>query len=148
MIACITFDFDGTLVDSNLVKVQSFYKIVENYDPSGCTVTEVLQRCSHKDRYGITRELAREFMAKGLIPPHTGTEVLGLQWAETYHNHLRNGRCRVSGSPWGLRDTLMAVESKDSSIPQLKNAGQSPQSPCDPTKPHPLFLGNIRSPRK
>ncbi|MCA9499917.1 MAG: HAD hydrolase-like protein [Nitrospirales bacterium] len=84
MMACVTFDFDGTLVDSNQVKVQSFYKIVENYDPSGCTVTEVLQRCSHKDRYGITRELAREFMAKGLIPPHTGPEVLGLQWAETY----------------------------------------------------------------
>jgi phosphoglycolate phosphatase len=84
MIACVTFDFDGTLVDSNQVKVQSFYKIVENYDPSGCTVTEVLQRCSEKDRYGITRELAREFMTKGLIPPHTGTEVLGIQWAETY----------------------------------------------------------------
>ena len=70
MIACVTFDFDGTLVDSNQVKVQSFYKIVEDYDPSGSTVTEVLQRCSHEDRYGITRELAREFMAKGLIPPH------------------------------------------------------------------------------
>ncbi|WP_342347330.1 HAD hydrolase-like protein [uncultured Nitrospira sp.] len=84
MIACVAFDFDGTLVDSNQVKVQSFYKIVEDYDPSGCTVTEVLQRCSHKDRYGITCELVREFMAKGLIPPHTGTETLGLQWAETY----------------------------------------------------------------
>ena len=84
MIACVAFDFDGTLVDSNQVKVQSFYKIVENYDPSGDTVTDVLQRCSHKDRYGITRELAREFMAKGLIPPHTGPEVLGSQWAETY----------------------------------------------------------------
>ncbi|WNM60391.1 HAD family hydrolase [Candidatus Nitrospira neomarina] len=86
MIACVTFDFDGTLVDSNQVKVQSFYKIVESYDPSGCIVTEILQRCSHKDRYGITCELAREFMAKGLIPPHTGTEVLGLQLAETYTN--------------------------------------------------------------
>ncbi|WP_447964670.1 HAD family hydrolase [Nitrospira sp. Ecomares 2.1] len=84
MIACVAFDFDGTLVDSNQVKVQSFYKIVEEYDPSGCTVTEVLQRCSQKDRYGITRELAREFKAKGLIPPPTSTEILGLQWAETY----------------------------------------------------------------
>ncbi|MEO6201887.1 MAG: HAD hydrolase-like protein [Nitrospirales bacterium] len=84
MIACVAFDFDGTLVDSNQVKVQSFYKIVEDYDPSGCTVTEVLQRCTDKDRYGITRELAREFKAKGLIPPPISTEVLGLQWAETY----------------------------------------------------------------
>lgn len=84
MIACVAFDFDGTLVDSNQVKVQSFYEIVEDYDPSGSTVTEVLQRCSHKDRYGITRELAREFMVKGLIPPQPGEESLGLQWAETY----------------------------------------------------------------
>lgn len=84
MIACVAFDFDGTLVDSNQVKIQSFYKIVEDYDPSGCTVTEVLQRCAHQDRYGITRELAREFKAKGLIPPPTSTEVLGLQWAEAY----------------------------------------------------------------
>ena len=84
MIACVAFDFDGTLVDSNQVKVQSFYKIVEDYDPSGCTVTEVLQRCSKKDRYGITRELAREFMAKGLIPPQPDAGIVGLQWAETY----------------------------------------------------------------
>lgn len=84
MIACVAFDFDGTLVDSNQVKVQSFYKIVEDYDPSGCIVTEVLQRCSNEDRYGITRELARQFVAKGLIPPQPGAEILSLQWAETY----------------------------------------------------------------
>lgn len=84
MIACVAFDFDGTLVDSNQVKVQSFYEIVEDYDPSGSTVTDVLQRCSNEDRYGITRELAREFMAKGLILPQPDEEILGLQWAETY----------------------------------------------------------------
>lgn len=84
MIACVAFDFDGTLVDSNQVKVQSFYEIVENYDPSGSTVTEVLQLCSNEDRYGITRALAREFMAKGLISQQAGEESLGLQWAETY----------------------------------------------------------------
>ncbi len=84
MIACVAFDFDGTLVDSNQIKVQSFYKIVEDFDPSGSTVTEVLQRCSNEDRYGITRELAREFMAKGIIPARPDAEILGLQWAKTY----------------------------------------------------------------
>ena len=84
MIACVIFDFDGTLVDSNRVKVQSFYEIVEDYDPRGDTVSEVLQRCSNEDRYGITRELAREFIAKGLIPPKTDAETLGAQWAERY----------------------------------------------------------------
>jgi len=84
MIACVAFDFDGTLVDSNRVKVQSFYEIVKEYDHSGRTVTEVLQRCSNEDRYGITRELAREFIEKGLTPPQPGAKILGLQWAETY----------------------------------------------------------------
>jgi len=84
MIACIAFDFDGTLVDSNQVKVQSFYKIVEDYDPSGSTVTEVLQRCTNEDRYGITRELAHQIIAKGLISPQPGPEILGVKWAESY----------------------------------------------------------------
>ncbi len=84
MIACVAFDFDGTLVDSNQVKVQAFYEIVKDYDAGGFTVTEVLQRCSNEDRYGITRELAREFIAKGLTPPQPGAEILGAQWAETY----------------------------------------------------------------
>ena len=84
MITCVAFDFDGTLVDSNQVKVQAFYKIVEDYDPSGFTVTEVLQRCTNEDRYGITRALAREFIAKGLTSPQPCAEILGAQWAETY----------------------------------------------------------------
>lgn len=84
MIACVAFDFDGTLVDSNQVKVESFYKIVEDYDPSGFTVTEVLQRCSNEDRYGITRELAREFTAKGLTPPQPDVEIIAAQLAEAY----------------------------------------------------------------
>ena len=84
MIACVAFDFDGTLVDSNQVKVQSFYEIVADYDPSGLTVTEVLQRCSNEDRFGITRELAREFMAKGRVPMEPSVETLSAQWAEAY----------------------------------------------------------------
>jgi HAD superfamily hydrolase (TIGR01549 family) len=84
MIACVAFDFDGTLVDSNHVKVQVFYEIVESYDPRGSTVTEVLRRCTNEDRYGITRELAREFTAKGLTPPQPDFETLAAQWAEAY----------------------------------------------------------------
>ncbi len=96
MIACITFDFDGTLVDSNQVKVEAFYEIVKDYDPSGGTVTEVLRRCSNEDRYGITRELAREFTAKGLTPPDSDVEVIAAQWAEAYTSACETAitRCR------------------------------------------------------
>jgi len=113
MIACVIFDFDGTLVDSNQVKVQSFYEIVEDYDPNGQIVSEILQRCSNEDRYGITRELAREFVAKGLIPPGPGAESLGLQWAETYTENCERAivRCpEVPGTsailPWLLNQGI------------------------------------------
>jgi phosphoglycolate phosphatase-like HAD superfamily hydrolase len=96
MIACIALDFDGTLVDSNQVKVQAFYEIVKDYDPSGGTVSEVLRRCSNEDRYGITRELAREFTAKGLTPPDSDVEIIAAQWAEAYTSACETAitRCR------------------------------------------------------
>ena len=85
MIACLAFDFDGTLVNSNHVKLRAFYEIVEEYDPSGATVTEVLQQCPNEDRYGITRELVRTFRAKGRLPMQlTSIEALSAQWAEAY----------------------------------------------------------------
>jgi phosphoglycolate phosphatase-like HAD superfamily hydrolase len=84
MIACVAFDFDGTLVDSNHVKLRAFYEIVEAYDPSGATVTEVLQQCPNEDRYGITRELVRNFMAKGQLRMQSSREALSAQWAEAY----------------------------------------------------------------
>jgi phosphoglycolate phosphatase len=84
MIACLAFDFDGTLVDSNHVKLRAFYEIVEEYDPSGATVTEVLQQCPNEDRYGITRELVRTFRAKGRLPMQPNLEALSAQWAEAY----------------------------------------------------------------
>ncbi len=110
MIACVAFDFDGTLVDSNRVKVQSFYEIVEDYDPSGRTVTEVLQRCSNEDRYGITRALAREFIAKGLTPPQPGAEILGAQWAETYTAACEKAIVRCPEVPGASDNPAMAFE--------------------------------------
>jgi phosphoglycolate phosphatase-like HAD superfamily hydrolase len=84
MIRCVVFDFDGTLVDSNHVKTQTFYTITQCYDPNGSTVAEVLVRCSQGDRYTITREIARELMARGRLPTQPSVEAWATEWSQSY----------------------------------------------------------------
>lgn len=84
MIACVVFDFDGTLVDSNHVKRDAFYDVTRTFDPGGSTVTEILKKYPQEDRYGLTRRIAAEFAAKGRVPPQTETEGLGARLAAAY----------------------------------------------------------------
>ena len=84
MIRCIVFDFDGTLVLSNHIKLQVFYQIAHPYDPTGSTVTRILKQYPNKDRYGIFLEIARELLVKSQIPKHQSPEALAIQWAEDY----------------------------------------------------------------
>ena len=84
MIRCIVFDFDGTLVVSNHIKRQTFYEVTYSYDPSGTTVTRILQNFPNKDRYGIFREIARECEDGKQIPQNQRPENLAAQWAEAY----------------------------------------------------------------
>ena len=64
MIRCIVFDFDGTLVASNHIKLQVFYEVTHSYDPSGSTVTRILKQYPNKDRYGIFLEIAHELLGQ------------------------------------------------------------------------------------
>jgi phosphoglycolate phosphatase-like HAD superfamily hydrolase len=84
MIRCIVFDFDGTLVLSNHIKLQVFYQIAHPCDPTGSTVTRILKQYPNKDRYGIFLEIARELLVKSQIPKHQSPEALAIQWAEDY----------------------------------------------------------------
>jgi len=84
MIGSIVFDFDGTLVDSNDIKLQTFYEVTKAYDPTGSTVTRVLKQFPNKDRYGIFQELARELLTKNLAIDAVNLESLATKWAEAY----------------------------------------------------------------
>jgi len=68
MIKCIVFGFDGTLVDSNHIKIQGFYEITQSCDPSGSIVTDILRRFPGKDRFYMTRAIAQEIIAQGRWP--------------------------------------------------------------------------------
>jgi len=87
MIRCIVFDFDGTLVVSNHIKRQAFFEVVRSHDPSGMTVTRILQNYPNKDRDGIFLEIARELFTQNPTRTHQNPEPLATQWAKTYTLH-------------------------------------------------------------
>jgi len=84
MIQCIVFDFDGTLVVSNHIKLQTFYEVTHSHDPSGSTVTRILKQYPNKDRYGIFLKIGSELFAKNQIPKYQSPKALATQWAEDY----------------------------------------------------------------
>jgi phosphoglycolate phosphatase-like HAD superfamily hydrolase len=84
MIRCIVFDFDGTLVVSNHIKLEVFYQVTHPYDPNGSTVTRILKQYPNKDRYGIFLEIVRELLVKKQISKQESPKSLATQWAEDY----------------------------------------------------------------
>jgi len=90
MIRCVAFDFDGTLVDSNAIKRQTFFEVVEDVDPGGEVVAHVLDELCPGDRYAVTRELARLLGERGKGPPGVGAETWGRRLAEEYSRRCEN----------------------------------------------------------
>jgi len=88
MIGGIVFDFDGTLVDSNDIKLQTFYEVTKAYDPTGSTVTRILKQFPNKDRYGIFQAITRELFLNNLTVDPKNIGILASQWAADY-----TGRC-------------------------------------------------------
>ena len=84
MIGGIVFDFDGTLVDSNDIKLQTFYEVTKSHDPTGETITRILKQYPNKDRYGLFHAIVRELFTKDRTVDSKNLGSLAIQWAETY----------------------------------------------------------------
>jgi len=68
MIHCVGFDFDGTLVDSNVIKRNGFFEAFSDVDPDGETVAHVIDTVCPGDRYDIVREVSARLLERGAIP--------------------------------------------------------------------------------
>lgn len=84
MIRGVVFDFDGTLVDSNDIKVQTFYEVTKSHDPTGSTIARILKQFPNKDRYGLFHTITRELVSKNQIEDTKDLETLATQLAENY----------------------------------------------------------------
>jgi phosphoglycolate phosphatase len=59
MTACVVFDFDGVLVDSNAVKRRAYRDIFADAQGSEAVVEAVLQSNTEDDRFGVIRAILR-----------------------------------------------------------------------------------------
>ena len=63
MIRCVVFDFDGTLVDSNRIKHQSFLEIAKEFE-DGSLMAGILGREDAGDRYWVFEQFASALSVK------------------------------------------------------------------------------------
>ena len=66
-INCIVFDFDGTLVDSNLIKQEAYYVVSHSLGYTKQVVANVLASVSG-DRFSILREIVNQVAQAGQLP--------------------------------------------------------------------------------
>jgi phosphoglycolate phosphatase len=84
VIRCVGFDFDGTLVDSNAIKRQSFFDVTSEADPGGELMAHVLDVVRPGDRYDAMREVAVLLRERGAIPAEPGVGEFARRWADAY----------------------------------------------------------------
>lgn len=67
-IRCVVFDFDGTLVDSNPIKRDTYFEILAETPGSGAVVESVLAQGSGLDRHGVLARVHAELSERGAEP--------------------------------------------------------------------------------
>jgi phosphoglycolate phosphatase len=58
VIRCVVFDFDGTLVDSNQIKRQSFHDVAAEFEDGAARMKRLLEREDAGDRYWVFEQFA------------------------------------------------------------------------------------------
>lgn len=62
---CIAFDFDGTLVDSNAIKRESYFEVLAGVEGAGAEIETVLRDHPREDRSGILARVHARLAARG-----------------------------------------------------------------------------------
>lgn len=112
MIRCAVFDFDGTLVDSNDIKIDTFFKIAHSWDPSGEIVTEVLKCWPAADRYEKTRKIAEGLIARRHLPTGASVEEWSFRLASEYTVQCQNSIACCQEMP-GTSQALRELTEKE-----------------------------------
>ena len=82
MLKCVVFDFDGTLVDSNDIKRETFFAVARPWDSSDAVVAEVFDLWPAADRYKKTYKIAEGLISKGLLSKSSSVQ----EWASRLAN--------------------------------------------------------------
>lgn len=67
-IRCVVFDFDGTLVESNAIKRDTYFEILAETPGSGPVIETVLEANPKADRYGVLAAVHEVLAERGVEP--------------------------------------------------------------------------------
>jgi phosphoglycolate phosphatase-like HAD superfamily hydrolase len=84
MTACVVFDFDGVLVDSNAVKRRAYHDIFASTTGSEPVVESVLQSNTEDDRFGVIRAILLGLGLDGRDTPGR-LDLLVAEYGERYN---------------------------------------------------------------
>jgi phosphoglycolate phosphatase-like HAD superfamily hydrolase len=84
MIKCVVFDFDGTLVDSNVIKRQAFFDIARSWDPAGEVAVEVIDRWPSANRYEKTYRIAEGLIRRKMLSADVSLDNWAARLADEY----------------------------------------------------------------
>jgi phosphoglycolate phosphatase len=103
MIRCVVFDFDGTLVESNHIKRQTFFDLAAEFDDGVRRMTDVIREAGGRDRYWIFARFA------AALPVPADAETLTERYTRTCQE-------RIAGAP--------AVPGAGDSLQRLRTEGK------------------------
>ena len=111
MLKCVVFDFDGTLVDSNDIKRETFFAVAHPWDFAGEVVAEVFERWPAADRYKKTYKIAEGLISKGLLSKGSSVQEWASRLANEYTVQCERAITRCPEMP-GATETLNELSKK------------------------------------
>lgn len=104
MIRCVSFDFDGTLVQSNEIKRNAYFVAAARYQCPSEVVSAMVAE-TEGDRHGVLAALANELGARDLLPAGTSSNEAAQQMVDDYGRHCESEIMRCPDMP-GARAAL------------------------------------------
>jgi len=86
MIRCVVFDFDGVLVDSNVVKRNAYFDIFTSLGATRPVVEAVLEDNRDGNRYQIIECILRRLVTAGFFSARSRLDKLVTKYAEQYND--------------------------------------------------------------
>jgi len=105
----IVFDFDGTLIDSNQLKHDAFFKLFPSDDLHKKIVTEVLSEILEESRYVILKEIVRRL--NSLIVNEDELDNRVRELATEYNDLVVDGTKRCREKP-GAKEVLESLSKR------------------------------------
>ncbi len=86
MIKCVVFDFDGVLVDTNLIKRKAYFDIFLNFGDVEETIDSIISNDPYSNRYIIIGRIIKRLEEIGKIHVGDRFETLVNEFALKYNN--------------------------------------------------------------